>query len=565
MNKAIGKYEFIKKYKAAIAAKLSTTQFAQVLGIKRKSLIRQRLRIKDEVGLDLPFLRTDPKKLSDDDVERYDAALSKLEGSIKEDFKFREKTTRDGAGTYVLIAAQNATPIREDFWKCLQIYAEDRDAEIIVIPYRYRNPASPISAGIQIPEDWWSPKLHDHLVFDEIEIGEDLLVLGGVKVQPTAKNPLSTFEGVGGVRSLIVGHPQIERRSVPTLSEHTRKITITTGAITIPNYSDSKAGYTGSHNHNLAALVVEVDEDGDFFMRHLHANDSDGSFYDLDSYYSKNGVTTGHRVEALIPGDSHVEFADDKVYAATYYNPDSILKSLKPKYVIGHDVDDFYRRNHHHKGNDVIQYGKHFFGRDNVEEGLQITANHIDSVIDEAVADVTYVVVAANHMEAFDKWLATASGKDDPENARFFHYMKYHLYRNVTRTATGFETINPFEFWCSNPDQFPGLKNVHDVEFLSRTSSFKLHGIELGYHGDAGPNGARGSLQAYSRMGPKVVIGHSHTPGIKFGAYQVGVSALNPLEYSAGSPSSWLHTHCLIYPDGSRTLVDIVNGKWKAE
>ena len=47
------------------------------------------------------------------------------------------------------------------------------------------------------------------------------------------------------------------------------------------------------------------------------------------------------------------------------------------------------------------------------------------------------------------------------------------------------------------------------------------------------------------------------------GVYQVGTSSRLKLEYNSG-PSSWLHTHCCIYPNGKRTLITIIDGQWRA-
>jgi hypothetical protein len=64
------------------------------------------------------------------------------------------------------------------------------------------------------------------------------------------------------------------------------------------------------------------------------------------------------------------------------------------------------------------------------------------------------------------------------------------------------------------------------------------------------------------RIGVKSIIGHSHTPAIEEGCYQVGTSTKLSRGYTHG-PSSWLNTHCLIYPNGKRTLINVIDGKWR--
>jgi hypothetical protein len=64
------------------------------------------------------------------------------------------------------------------------------------------------------------------------------------------------------------------------------------------------------------------------------------------------------------------------------------------------------------------------------------------------------------------------------------------------------------------------------------------------------------------RIGARTVIGHSHSPGIEEGCYQTGTSSMLRMGYNSG-PSSWLHAHCIIYPNGKRSLAVVVDGKWR--
>jgi hypothetical protein len=117
---------------------------------------------------------------------------------------------------------------------------------------------------------------------------------------------------------------------------------------------------------------------------------------------------------------------------------------------------------------------------------------------------------------------------------------------------------NPFELYCSDTFSKEKLK----VEFLIRNVSHKIKDIEVGLHGDKGQNGSRGSRKQLSSLPSKTIIGHSHSPGIEKGCYQVGTSSYLKLEYNSG-PSSWLQTHCIIYKNGKRQLINIIKGKWK--
>lgn len=552
---------FVLRYKAALEAKLTRQEFASILGIQPDSVRRRRLAVYHHSGLDLPLLANDEntEHASPDKAKIYTSRVVALKAA-KESFKIhdRSESAKNSIKKYVITAAQNATPVHDKFLASILRYCEEHDAELIVIPYRYKNPTS-IWSERNKGEEYWDRKLHPYIRNSHIKLNDKFRVVGHIKIQPTAVSPLSGFDGYTGEDSAVFGHPSVELRTIPTPAQKLPKILSTTGAITVPNYTDSKAGHKGEFNHSMAALVVEISGDK-FFQRHIHADEVTGAFYDLDAYYSGNDIQKNCRVAALVTGDIHAEFHDPEVERATYTDKQSIMNVLRPEVWAIHDLEDFYARNHHHRGDDILAYGKHHFGRNNVEESLQISADFVDKHSKDGMLNL---IVKSNHDEALDRWLKEADPKLDPENASFFHYMKYHQYKNLRQTSTGFETIDPFEFWCKNPESQKGLSNTDRTKFLKRDESFVVKSVEIGFHGDIGPNGSRGSIRSFSKIGPKLIIGHSHTPGIFQGVYQVGLSAMLNLDYAKG-PSSWLHTHCVVYPDGHRTLIHVIKGEWKS-
>jgi hypothetical protein len=73
----------------------------------------------------------------------------------------------------------------------------------------------------------------------------------------------------------------------------------------------------------------------------------------------------------------------------------------------------------------------------------------------------------------------------------------------------------------------------------------------------------RGSINNLRRISNKSIIGHSHTPGIEEGCYQVGTSTYLRLEYNKGA-SSWLNAHSVLNADGKRQMLVIVEGRWRS-
>jgi hypothetical protein len=106
------------------------------------------------------------------------------------------------------------------------------------------------------------------------------------------------------------------------------------------------------------------------------------------------------------------------------------------------------------------------------------------------------------------------------------------------------------------------------LRFLREDESFVVchsyaGGVENGMHGDLGPNGARGSIRAFARMGRRANVAHSHSAGIFNEVYQAGTSSMLDLGYNRG-PSSWSHTHIVTYPEGTRSMVTLWKGRWRA-
>jgi len=559
--------EFIEMYNSAYQCGMTFEHLAWVLGVKPKTVERKRIKIKHETGTDLPYLPTltenlrvsDPVKPEDDLLKLFS---SRLEDLRSKDEKFSVKSHKNikrnkKTAIYVITSAQNATPIHEGFFRSIENYCNERNAELLVIPYRYRNPTSIWNVNND-EHEWWHSKVIPHLVEDHIRLNDNIRVMGHISITPTAVHPLSGLDSITKSDSAIFGHPSVELKAVPTPASKIPKILSTTGSLTVPNYTDSKSGHRGKFNHSLSACIVEISGDK-FFIRNIHGDENTGHFYDLDKLYTTTSIKKNQRASALISGDIHAEFHCPEVESATYTDKESVMNVTKPKNWVIHDLEDFYPRNHHHVNNDLISFSKHHFGRDNVEEGLQKSADFVDKHSRKGMKNI---VVKSNHDEALDRWLIEGNPKQDPENAVLFHYLKYHQYKSVRPTDVGFESFDPLEFWCNNPESLSGLKNKDNTLFLKRDQPYQIEDIEVGFHGDRGPNGSRGSILSFSKIGPKVVIGHSHSPGIFQGVYQVGISARTNLSYVSG-PSSWLHTHCLIYPDGSRTLIHVIEGEWK--
>jgi hypothetical protein len=114
-------------------------------------------------------------------------------------------------------------------------------------------------------------------------------------------------------------------------------------------------------------------------------------------------------------------------------------------------------------------------------------------------------------------------------------------------------------------EQETGLK-PGAVRFLLPDESFEVKEVECGMHGHLGPDGAFGSPSNLAKIGKKATTAHTHSCGIYHGLYVAGTSSklTRDWDYTIG-PSSWTHSHVVLYPNGQRTIITMKNGKWCAE
>lgn len=449
---------------------------------------------------------------------------------------------------YVITSAQNATPIHRRFWLSLRQYARRNNAELLVIPLRYKNPTSIYSRKMRDLE-WWDPKLTRFLWNVRKKVNANLTLLADIKTEAAASEPLRGFDSLSGAESAILGHTKLQMRVVPTPQTKLPKLLTTTGAVTVKNYTDTKRGKIGEFHHSLSAVIVEF-ERKIFHLRHVHADKTTGEFTDLGTRYTPWKPYKAPRPKALIMGDTHVDFIDNKVERATF-GEGGMVDSLDPEVLVFHDLLDNYAINPHHVGNPFNAVAKLRAGRSSVAAEVQRAVNF---VVERSSGSRPAVIVSSNHDDFLRRWIIRADWKEDAENAEFYLETALKMVRATKLGLGGTETTSPFA------DLLAPYAPV--IRALGLNESYVLAGIELGMHGELGPNGARGSIKNLRRIGVKSVIGHSHTPGIEEGCYQVGTSTRLKLEYNNG-PSSWLNTHCLLHADGKRQLINIIDGTWR--
>jgi hypothetical protein len=467
---------------------------------------------------------------------------------VEEKIEFKQEKILE---TIVITWAQNATPIHRGFvLGSLKAFCRDRNATLLVRPGRYKNATSRWTAS-QENEQWWAPELTPFLHNQRTSLNKNLVLMADVPIQPTDSTPLSGLESLSHGESAIFGHPKLQMNVIPTPHQRLPKILTTTGACTVQNYTDTKVGIKGDFHHVIGAVVVELVHGGVFHIRHINAR-ADGAFCDLEkAYYPDGSVTKAGAYPGLVFGDAHPRFADPAVVEATF-GSQGLVERLNPKKLVYHDLLDSYAVNPHHFGNPFIGVAKQPIGYDNMWLEVEETIDWLKRVSGQRQA----IVVPSNHDDMFARWMKTHDWRLDPQNAEFYLETALHMVRGTRMEPNGARTPDPFVYWLEK-------RKLKNVQALHRNESYTIAGIECGLHGHEGPNGARGSLKNLSKLGAKVISGHSHTPGIEAGHYKAGTMTYLSLEYT-GPISSWLNAHVSIDPMGKRHIHICVNGSfWK--
>lgn len=477
---------------------------------------------------------------------------------------------------YILTCAQNNTKLHEGFWENLLAFEQwqkDRSHKTAFYVSRFiyqrtglgagsdkaslTNKQIPISGGVAL---WFDPRVEAHAADYRLEIAPGLVWCGEMNILPTAVRPLSGMDSYTGQKSTIIPHVKLALNSIASEEEgDPAKLLYTTGTVTLRNYIQRKAGLKAEFHHIYSALLVEVNSQGDWFVRHLNA-DSDGTFYDLDVKVERGRVTTGHRVAGITWGDPHVRNIDPVAHALAFA-PGEMKDTLRPEVEFMGDVLDFRARPWQEVRDPHKMFKRHVIGDGDVRKEVLEVAE-FTRYIHRDWCKTIYVY--GNHEDKLGRWLKEEDGRKDPLNVEFWLEAQRETYYHIRHDPDNRE-----------PNYLQIAMRLVDPEacklltFLRNEEGYVIcpdaaGGIQCGKHGHLGPRGRPGSPLAFARMGRKFNLQHFHAAGIVDGTYVAGtLEHLNP-DWTNGAPSDWSHTSVITYENGKRTLITFRRGKWRA-
>lgn len=495
--------------------------------------------------------------ITNDAVRRHYTSLTNLKNFVREQYpdvfskvvdetlftqKNFDKLKDDVAKfkRFVVTTAVTGCNVHKKFFKAIKSYCEKNDALLLVLPCT--DPAA--KAGWNL-----DPILiNEQFVYKDIALNSNFFI-SSIKLSAKHINPLTGLSRIGQRNgSFIYASPKQFLEFVPVANQKLPHALMTTGAITESNYQterymSDRTAYIAENDHVLGALIVEVEDDDIFYFRQIQGEPSTGNFVDLGKYYKPSGTVSEMKPEAFVLGDYHAGEHDLTAKQAWK----EVCEYTKVKNLVGHDVFNGKSISHHEKKQSVTMAIKTMNNKVSLSDELKVTAREIEDMLSWIPGK--FIMAKSNHDEWLARYLQEGEYTKDPINLQSAAVLVSFMISGEDPLKAGLEVIGK-------------LSQKDRLVWLQRDEDYHIAKIECGAHGDVGPNGSRGSLAGMETAYGNCVIGHSHTPAIFRGVYRVGTTSLLKLSYNKGS-SSWFHTSCLVYSNGSRQLINSVGGSWK--
>lgn len=475
--------------------------------------------------------------------------------------------------TFLFTRAQNATAVHSGLLQNMRAYAAERNAAIVVGPDTYETA-------------WWhetnpdcrdyDESIRDYLCFGRLEIGPNLFFAGEMNILTTATTPMSDLMSYSMGKWCIIPHSKQQLESVPSTDPNVMAHQIlTTGSITLPKVTPRKAGIKSIFHHIMGFVVVEFDEEGQVFCRHVNSEE-DGSFYDLwwrvEGGVVRKADQEKDRPDYIMPGDVHrakLDQANHLDVQATFgfsadgtINNYNLLSTLQPRRIILQDLHDGQIDSHYTSDDLASKVEMSTRGRHKLETEIDGDARFLFSLgklnpfLEEIIVD------ESNHDLRLERYVREGRYRTDGFNARLGLQLEDRYLQHREDSAKAMDSGAPresfslFEFAVRKQCK----AELTNVSWVYDGNSRVINDVEVGHHGFRGTNGAKASISGYVRIGRKISYGDKHSPSIRDGAFQAGVLVMHQ-GYNKG-PSSWGVSHILQYANGKRCIITLQNGKF---
>lgn len=336
--------------------------------------------------------------------------------------------------------------------------------------------------------------------------------------------------------SYIMPSAKIRYLSVANTTTKPRAF-LTTGNITKPNYKTHTAqGRKAEEQHQYGFVFVEVKNSRIFTTYQVEAT-KNGDFYYLNERY-KDGKFTVAEPEAIIFGDVH--FGDTNQKAFTHSK--EVVRTLKPKRVVLHDIFNGHSINPHEKGHLLSSLRNLKENRNSLEDELKMVYKEVCKLASE-FPKTKFLVAESNHDIFLERYLDSKEFIEHPQN--FLHAIKM-----IPKILEGKKPTLQIGL-----EMFGHLPN--NFHFAKVDEEHRVRGVELAYHGHNGINGSRGTSASFDRFNLRMITGHEHSPKLYANGMVVGTLTHLKLPYTKGA-GSWSHANGILYADGKYGLMPFV-------
>jgi hypothetical protein len=486
---------------------------------------------------------------------------------------------------YILTSAQNNTHPHEAGLKNLLAYGDwtkslkrGNTFEFMVGTFSYAIDAYGAKSvkrgrydGAKKAELWYAPAVVPYIIDESIQLAPGLTWCGEMNILPTAANPLTGLDDYNGRSSNIVPHVKQTLESVASLPDEATKFNYSTGTITLRNYIQKRAGIVAERKHTYGALLVEVDDAGSWYVRHLVIDEA-GAVYDIGPTGYRGVKVSAGKVDAIkITDDSKRTFVDSIMWGDIHasemdlwvrilgWAPGGFLDQVRPKRQFWHDLFSMRSRGHHEMKDFLRTFEKYVAGEGSVEGEVNITADFMREAVREWVESV---VIRSNHDRHLDRWVNEADPKKDPANAAYYTKLMGAKLNAINDGDRDFNILQ----WALAEAGAPKVRfNGEDESYvICKRSKVAPDGIECGLHGDLGANGARGSSRGLKKLGRPVNKDHDHTATMldQHGVMSGGACSLS-FPYMKG-PNAHSVSHIVAFENGARQIVTFWNRKARA-
>ena len=243
---------------------------------------------------------------------------------------------------FIITTAVSGKEIEENCFKSLKTYEEYEDAMILI------QPCEDVASRNSVFDYELDRRLREcGFAFKDLFLNNKIF-LSSISVSAKQVNPLTGLERLAQARgSMVLASPKQYLQFVANSNTKMPRALMTTGAITVPDYSTDKSmskrtSYLAEFDHIMGALIVEIEDDRIFHFRQVQFDD-DGSFYDLGWKYKSDGTVEEVDKTVCVFGDTHVGSHDIEVDECLQ----EITEYTNCKEIIVHDLFDNRFNNHH--------------------------------------------------------------------------------------------------------------------------------------------------------------------------------------------------------------------------